>query len=106
MYRIALNVAISHVRGAVVRRKHAADALTNDSGDPGQDFAISDERVALLQRFIHGLDPLNRALLLLYMEERSQAEIADVLGISTTNVSTKINRLKQRIRAEVANASA
>ena len=46
--------------------------------------------------------PLNRALLLLYLDERSQREIADILGISETNVATKIGRLKQRIRNDMA----
>jgi RNA polymerase sigma-70 factor (ECF subfamily) len=44
------------------------------------------------------LDDLNRALVLLYLEGRNYQEIADVLGISETNVSTKLNRLKQRLR--------
>jgi RNA polymerase sigma-70 factor (ECF subfamily) len=38
--------------------------------------------------------------MLLYLDERSQREIADVLGISESNVSTKISRLKQRLREE------
>ena len=42
-------------------------------------------------------DALNRALLLPYLEERSYAEIAHVLGISATNVATKISRLKVRL---------
>ena len=57
-----------------------------------------DERIAALNRLIAELDPLNRALMLLYLEERPYREIAEVLGISETNVATKINRLKQRIR--------
>ncbi|MBS0465287.1 MAG: sigma-70 family RNA polymerase sigma factor, partial [Proteobacteria bacterium] len=48
---------------------------------------------------IDALGPLDRALMLLYLDERSHAEIADVLGISASNVATRINRLKQRIRA-------
>jgi RNA polymerase sigma-70 factor (ECF subfamily) len=62
----------------------------------------TDERVRALHRFIDQLDALDRALLLLYLEERSYREIADVLGISETNVATKISRLKQRIRADMA----
>jgi DNA-directed RNA polymerase specialized sigma24 family protein len=49
-----------------------------------------------------GIDPLNRALLLLYLEDRSHREIADILGISEGNVATKISRLKQRIRNDMA----
>jgi RNA polymerase sigma-70 factor (ECF subfamily) len=37
-------------------------------------------------------------LLLLYLEERPNAEIAEILGITATNVTTKINRLKERLR--------
>ena len=46
--------------------------------------------------------PLDRALLLLWLDERSQREIADVLGLTESNVSTKLNRLKQRIREQLA----
>ena len=55
-----------------------------------------------LHRVIAALPPLDRALMLLYLEERSHREIADVLGISETNVSTKISRLKHRIRNELS----
>jgi DNA-directed RNA polymerase specialized sigma subunit len=40
-------------------------------------------------------------LLLLYMEEKSGREVAEILGISEANVSTKIGRLKQRIRDDL-----
>ena len=53
-----------------------------------------------MQGFIARQPPLDRALLLLYLEERPQREIADILGITESNVSTKIGRLKQRIRDE------
>ncbi len=52
-------------------------------------------------RIIAREPPFERALLLLYLEEKSQKEIAEILGITPTNVSTKINRLKQRIRTEI-----
>jgi len=102
MYRIALNVAISFVRGVVHREKHSValdDALHDLAGDAEPE---ADERVRALYRLIDRLDALDRALLLLYLEERSYREIADILGISETNVATKISRLKQRIRADMA----
>ena len=58
-------------------------------------------QVRALQAFIAALPPLDRALLLLYLEDRGYREIADILGISQTNVSTRISRLKQRIRNEL-----
>ena len=54
-----------------------------------------------LHRFIAREPPFERALLLLYLEDKSQKEIAEILGITPTNVSTKISRLKQRIRTEI-----
>ena len=57
-----------------------------------------DERVRELYRVIHQLDDLNRALVLLYLEGRDYREIAEVLGITETNVATKLNRLKERMR--------
>jgi RNA polymerase sigma-70 factor (ECF subfamily) len=66
--------------------------------------AESDERLAALHAFIGRLDPLNRALILLYLEDRSYAEMAEVLGISETNVATKISRIKQKLRGQMTAA--
>jgi RNA polymerase sigma factor (sigma-70 family) len=99
MYRIALNVAISYVRKAALRAKYTApvNQSADDVADPREDAAERDDRVRALRRFIASLDELNRALLLLYLEEHSYRSIAEVLGISETNVATKIGRLKQRL---------
>ena len=102
MYRIALNVAISYRRSAEYRHRHVSPVTTEvleSIADPRQD---PDDRLRELYRVIDQLDDLNRALVLLYLEGRNYQEIADVLGISETNVSTKLNRLKQRLRDQVA----
>ncbi|MEO6227777.1 MAG: sigma-70 family RNA polymerase sigma factor [Thermomonas sp.] len=104
MYRIALNVAISHLRSNIVRLRHDAVPLDDDLHDIADANAAdpeTEQQLQLLQRFIARQAPLDRALLLLYLEERGQREIADILGISESNVSTKIGRLKQRIRDEL-----
>lgn len=99
MYRIALNTAISHLRartqpGRPVPLDDHLDSLADERAfDPE-----THERLRLLQRFIATLGPLDRALLLLYLEERSGREIAEVLGIGESNVTTRIGRLKQRLR--------
>jgi len=104
MYRIALNVAISFARGNEHRHRHSVafdDALHDVAA--GTDFE-NDERVRALYRCIDALDPLNRALLILYLDERSQREIAEILGITETNVATKIGRLKERLRNDMSEA--
>ncbi len=105
MYRIALNVAISFARGDGLRRRHVVpldDELHDLPSENGEARAHEHaQHVELLRRFIARQAPLDRALLLLYLEERPQREIAEILGISESNVSTKINRLKQRIRTDL-----
>ena len=104
MYRVALNTAISFARGARARQRRIVPL--DDSGAGARAEAVppreEDERVARLYRFLHGLGELDRALVLLYLEERTYREIADVLGLSETNVGTKINRLKQMMRRDIA----
>ena len=104
MYRVALNVAISHVRLQSVRRQHAMASLDqdlHDIADPDTDTHEHAQQLHLLQQFIHRQPALDRALLLLYLDERLQREIADILGITEANVSTRIGRLKQRLRNEL-----
>ncbi len=104
MYRIALNVAISHVRSNSLRLRHDAVTLDDelhDLADANSADPATEQQLRLLQGFIARQAPLDRALLLLYLEERAQREIAEILGISESNVSTKIGRLKQRIRDEL-----
>lgn len=103
MYRIALNVAISFYRRDSTRTKyvvsdeqHLLEAIDDTRSQP--------EEVRLLYQFIEGLDPLNKALILLYLDGNSYQEIADVLGISETNVATKISRLKKTMKQEFAGA--
>ena len=103
MYRIALNVAISFVRSEVQRRSvfTPLEDEVHDRGSPSSADGDDADRMRRLRRFIAAEPPIERALLLLYLEEKPQKEIAEILGITPTNVSTKINRLKQRIRNEV-----
>ena len=104
MYRIALNVAISHVRCSTQRDRHsvALDDSLHDVADERSGDPESEQQLRALQQVIAGLDRINRALLLLYLEDRSNREIGDILGLSESNVSTKISRLKQRIRNDLS----
>jgi RNA polymerase sigma-70 factor (ECF subfamily) len=105
-YRIALNVAISWVRGSGRRRQltEPFEAGRHDRGAAPLD-RDEDERVRALYRVIRSFEPLNRALLVLYLDERPQREIAAILGLSETNVATKIGRLKLRLKQELERQS-
>ena len=107
MYRIALNVAISQARREHWSESDLFEPLEShhlETVDGGQGIAEPDERLAALYVFVGQLDPLNRALILLYLEDRNYAEMAEILGISETNVATKISRIKQKLRGQMTAA--
>jgi RNA polymerase sigma factor (sigma-70 family) len=101
MYRIALNVAISQARRTPwsrAGRLEPLDAIHRDtlSADDGSE---QQAQLDIVLAFIAKLEPLNRALMLLYLDDYSYADMASILGISETNVATKINRVKQTLRS-------
>jgi RNA polymerase sigma-70 factor (ECF subfamily) len=99
-YRIALNVAISWLRREAERRRRSVsfDPERHETAGQAPEARDQDRGQAILRDFMAECAPLDRALLLLYLEERSHSETAEVLGISETNVSTKLSRLKERLR--------
>ena len=99
MYRVALNVAISIARSQRWQSPEAAPL--DDEIAALDDTAEREHGIRELMAFIGTLDELNRALILLWLDELSYREIADVLGISETNVATRINRAKQTLRARM-----
>ncbi len=104
MYRIAINVAISFYRSQSRRTRDTVPVEESilEIADPGA-AEISDD-IRLLHHFIGHLDELNRALMILYLDGNSYDTIAEILGISTTTVATKISRIKERLRRDFAGA--
>ncbi len=100
MYRVALNTAISFARAAATRGERAVPLESSEAAARVEAPAPAGEdgRLAALQRFLGGQGELERALVLLYLEDRSYREIAEILGLSETNVGTKLNRLKHEMR--------
>jgi RNA polymerase sigma-70 factor (ECF subfamily) len=65
-----------------------------------EEYEESDQSLKLLYVVIGTLKPFDRALILLYLEEKTYPEIAEIVGISETNVATKLSRLKKTIKDE------
>jgi RNA polymerase sigma-70 factor (ECF subfamily) len=103
MYRVALNVGISFLRRNTrpMRQIVALDEIDHELPQESQGIPTMEERVAVLQSVIATLEPLNRALLLLYLDDHSYRDIAAILGITETNVATKLSRLKERLRHQL-----
>jgi len=105
MYRVALNVAISFARRQTVRNRHLADPERVEEVSDVAGASADDRELRLLDRYLAGLGELDRALMLLYLDGHRYDAIAAVLGISESNVGTRLNRLKERLRRELdANA--
>jgi RNA polymerase sigma factor (sigma-70 family) len=100
MYRIALNVAITFYRkdqkttGTVLMGDHLIE-IADESFEEDLESNLN-----TLQQFINELKPLDRALMLLYLEEKSHKEMAEIIGISTSNVATKIGRIKEQLKKQ------
>lgn len=100
LYRVALNTALAHRRRPEARRETPLDAsheLRSD-GRPGTDERLeSKRRRERLHAAIDRLGDLDRALVALYLEERSYAEMAEILGMSESNVGVRLHRVRKRL---------
>jgi RNA polymerase sigma-70 factor (ECF subfamily) len=99
MYRVGLNTAIAFYRKE--KNKESMIPLTEqheEVADKTDGNRKSEEQLKLLQKFIFQLKDLDKALMLLYLDSKSYSEIADILGITETNVATKISRIKEKLK--------
>ena len=96
VYRIAMNTCITFLRHSSTRIQtipitaNVAGLMAEEDGTAG---LLQD-----LYKLINQLGKLERALILLWLEERSYEEMADILGISKNNVAVKLNRTKEKLR--------
>lgn len=99
VYRIALNTAISHYRKAKVRqeKQHILSQSPLPANSPQQDDE-QEEQIGQLYAFIQQLRELDKALILLHLDGLSNPEVSEVLGISQSNVSTRLSRIRQELK--------
>lgn len=99
IYKVSLNVSLAYSRKEHNRAKRFAP-LREDlvhlsaSGEP-TDLQTNFRH---LERFIHQLKPLDRAILLLYLDQKTHREMAAIIGTTETNISTRINRIKTTLK--------
>jgi RNA polymerase sigma-70 factor (ECF subfamily) len=103
MYRIALNVSISFYRKenrrSEINHPLSENILWLNEDNSGSRNADLDH----LHRFIKELKEIDRAIMILYLEGTSQQEIGKILGLTMTNVSTKVSRIKQQLQQNFSN---
>ena len=97
LYRVALNTAISFHRTEKWRGWRVPIETAFALVDTGRDEEYRAD-VERLYRLIGELNELDRALILLYLDEIKYTEISDILGITPTNAATKVARIKRQLK--------
>ncbi len=98
VYRISLNVCLTLLK----KKKRDGQAYFTSDALPDvvliENKAFDDESLNQLYVAIRHLTEVDRALILLYLEEKTYQEIADILGTSPNNIGVRVNRIKERLK--------
>ena len=95
LYRIALNTCISNLRKNVKRPVSVPiDHFTEQITEPDS----SEDNIKEMYSLIRQLKTLERAIVLLYLEEKPYQEIADITGLTVSNVAVRLNRIREKLK--------
>ena len=97
IYRIALNTAMNYQKKTRRKRDFLQDAIEFNTNEPSNGID-SNPHLDLLYECIAELDDFNKAIILLYLDGYKHEEIAEITGISRSNVGTRILRIKEQLR--------
>lgn len=100
MYRVAMNTAITHVK----KRSRSQASVSIDKvvlAHIDNENKEMEEKISLLYRHIHQLSLLDKGLMLLLLEGKKYEEIAEITGLSSTNVGTRISRIKRKLQEKI-----
>jgi RNA polymerase sigma factor (sigma-70 family) len=97
LYRIALNTAIAGLRKKKdFIRTYEPAALPHHADDESN--AVTEERMQILYSAIGKLNEIERAIVMLYMEDRTYREMEDILGMTEGALRVKMSRIKEKLR--------
>ena len=94
IWRVSLNTCISSERKKKLRRTEPLSMELNVFDSRDED----NRQIQMLHSRIHRLQPLDRAIVLLWLENLSYEEIASIVGISVKNVSVRLFRIKEELK--------
>jgi RNA polymerase sigma factor (sigma-70 family) len=95
MYKVCLNTALTYKRKTEDRRQESIDH--DHYQIPEQMDGANEENLALLFKAIAALSPLNKAIVLLYLDDLPYEEISNITGLTKTNVSVRLVRIKKEL---------
>lgn len=101
MYRVAINVAIQDLRKT--KKKQQLFFQTNQFKDTSEEKKsdVQNEKLKLMHSAIAKLNKVEKAIVMLHLEEKSNEEIAEIIGITQNYVRVKMNRIKTKLSKTV-----
>lgn len=97
VYRLALNVSLTMLKKMKNNQQYFnSESLPNEVVENSEVF--SDEALNQLYDAIKRLSEVDRGLILLYLEEKSYKEIAEITGTNPNNIGVRIKRIKERLK--------
>lgn len=100
LYRVGMNTAITHIN----KSKNQLNTLPFDQVTiqfTESDDSEKEEKIQLLYAQIRKLNLLDRGIIFLFLEDKSYEEIAEISGISVSNVGTRMSRIRQKLKSEM-----
>lgn len=103
LYRVSLNVAISFYRKNANRQDLSLPLIDEILSIQDETGSERQEQLSLLEQFISELNDLDKALIVLYLEDKSHTEISEIMGLSVSNIGTKLGRIKEKLKKKFSN---
>ena len=97
IYAVAINTSISRLKKESKIEYHDILPESSDTNDTVEKISLN-ENLSLLLNAIYKLNEIDKSIMLLYLEEKSYDEIAEILGITKSNVGVRINRAKEILK--------
>ncbi len=102
LYRVALNVAIYQLK--VAKRRISAIPIDEQILNyQDEDNSAAEQKWELFRQRIESLNLLDKGIVMLYLDSKSHEEIAEIVGISISNVGTRMQRIKEKLRKQHLN---
>nr|WP_293297096.1 sigma-70 family RNA polymerase sigma factor [Allomuricauda sp.] len=105
MYRVALNTAMVYLKK---KKRVVTSGIEIDERLLQRKDIVDneeEEQIRKLYDTIKKLSDIERGIIMLYLEGKSHEEIAEIIGFTTTNVGTKIGRIKKKLKKLITNTN-
>ncbi|MCX2679007.1 sigma-70 family RNA polymerase sigma factor [Galbibacter sp. EGI 63066] len=98
IYRLTLNICLTLVKKKKKTRQYYSTDAISQNNEAEDNTAFSDEDLNLLYEAIKQLSDVDKAVILLYLEEKPNKEIAEITGTTPNNIGVRVNRIKKRLK--------